>query len=73
MDDLFGRVNRRSELFEPQNGLLPQTSVETNIALGFMAIVPDVPKIPDGPTEEEQTAWTLAKVKPYKLDFNLRT
>ena len=66
MDNLFGRKNGRSELFEPENGLMLHMSVEVNIELGFMAIVPN---IPDEPTKEERAAWSFSKVKSYKLEI----
>ena len=66
MDNLFGRVNGRSEMFEPENGLMLSREAETNIALGFMAIVPN---LPDEPTKQEQAAWNQARVKSYKLEI----
>lgn len=66
MDNLFGRIDGRSEMFEPENGLLISSEVEANIALGFMAIVPN---LPDRPTEQEQAAWNQTSVKSYKLEI----
>lgn len=65
MDNLFGRIKGRSEMFEPENGLLISKVAEKNISLGFMAIVPN---IPDGPTKEEQAEWNDAKIKSYKIE-----
>ena len=59
-------MNGRSELYEPENGLLLPTEVEINIALGFMAVVPN---ISDKPIKEEQAAWNQTRVKSYKLEI----
>lgn len=40
MDNFFGRIEGRSEILEPENGLLISKDAEKKFSLGFMAIVP---------------------------------
>lgn len=72
MDDIFGRINGRPELNEPENGLMLSVDAEAKISKGIIAIVPN---LPDKPNEEQMENWQKSVPQDYKiriLDWNHR-
>ncbi|KAF5981983.1 hypothetical protein FBULB1_4485 [Fusarium bulbicola] len=75
MDDIFGKGSI-DELFAPVNGLLLTKKIKEALAMGVVAIVPDIelepadPKLPLNDQKERckrVKAWEKQEVKEYKL------
>lgn len=46
MENLFGRIKGRTEMFKLENGLLTSKDAEKTISFGFMATVPSEYRVP---------------------------
>ncbi|PGH01855.1 hypothetical protein AJ79_07791 [Helicocarpus griseus UAMH5409] len=59
----FGPAEK-TELFDPRNGLILSSIVESEFDKGFFVIVPE---LPEDPTAADITQWQKADVKEYKF------